>query len=63
MIWILLILLEIKHILADYFLQSNWIGISKKLEHDWIYGLSLHAGHHGIITLLIITCWTKNLYY
>lgn len=60
---LLLILLEIKHVLSDYFLQSDWMGISKRSKDNWILGLSAHAGIHGIITFLIISSWTKNIYY
>lgn len=60
---LLLILLEIKHIISDYFLQSDWIGIGKRLEHGWIPALTLHAGYHGIGTCIAVFIVTRNFYW
>lgn len=63
MIIILLILLEIKHIMGDYVLQSEWIGMSKRLEHGWIPALTLHAGYHAIGTCIAVLITTRNWYW
>lgn len=52
MIWILLIAVQGKHIIADYFLQSRWM-LRKQNEMGWILPLSAHCLVHAAGTLAI----------
>lgn len=63
MIVILIILLEIKHVIADYFLQSDFMGIGKRLQSGWLYPLFLHSFEHGVGTLLAVLICTRNVYW
>jgi len=44
----------VKHLLADYFLQTGWMVRGKAAEHDWVAPLAAHVGVHAIGTLLIV---------
>ena len=55
-IFILLFVYQIKHFLADYPLQNEYM-LGKFKENDWKLPLACHAGVHSIFTLLIsLTC-------
>lgn len=43
-----------KHLLADYFFQTEWMVHGKGGETGWVVPLSAHAGIHALGTLLIV---------
>lgn len=51
-IFILLILFQIKHFVADYPLQNEYM-LGKFKEKGWILPLFCHSGVHAIITFII----------
>lgn len=57
----LLALFLIKHFLADFPLQSQWMVFGKGKEKGWILPLAAHASVHGILTTLIIFAATFDL--
>lgn len=53
MIFVLLVIFQIKHFVADYPLQTPYM-LKKFLGgRDWIIPLACHAGVHALFTLLI----------
>lgn len=63
MIWILLIVYQIKHFVADYPLQVNQTILGKYMlgkfgsGNTWIVPLAAHAGVHAVMTFLIALCF------
>lgn len=56
MIWILLIVYQIKHFLADYLFQTPYmLGKFKKFP-DFIHPLAQHASVHAGFTIIISVC-------
>lgn len=53
MIWLLLVLYQIKHFVCDYPLQGKYMLGKFKGGNEWILPLLAHAGVHGVATLLI----------
>lgn len=53
MIWLLLVLYQIKHFVCDYPLQGKYMLGKFKGGTDWILPLAAHAGVHGVATFLI----------
>lgn len=43
----------VKHVIADFILQTNAIAIGKDRAVDWLKPLLLHAGGHAVLTLAI----------
>jgi hypothetical protein len=43
----------VKHLGADFLLQSTWMAQGKERESDWAGPLCAHAALHGLGTLLI----------
>lgn len=53
MIFLLLVLFQIKHLLADYFLQGKYMLGKFKPHPDYILPLAAHCAVHGVMTFAI----------
>ena len=58
-IFLLLVFFQLKHLLADYFWQGNYM-LGKFKDKGWILPLSAHGGVHAVFTLLIVGVYTMN---
>jgi hypothetical protein len=43
----------LKHFVADFLLQTGWMAFGKERDKQWTAPLAVHAGIHGVATLLI----------
>ena len=43
----------IKHFLADFLFQTDWIAMGKERRDGWLLPLVIHAGLHGALTTLL----------
>jgi hypothetical protein len=50
---LIFILFTVKHVLADFILQTSWMWRAKDKEHGWISALAAHAGCHAAFTLAL----------
>lgn len=50
--FILLIAFQVKHLIADYFLQTEYM-LQKTLKTGWVFPLSLHCLVHALLTMAI----------
>lgn len=57
MIYLLLVLYQIKHFVCDYPLQGRYMLGKFKGGNEWILPLAAHAGVHGVATFLIALCY------
>ena len=53
--WVLwaAVLFLLKHYIADFLLQTDWIARGKESETGWFWPLTAHAGIHGLFTAAI----------
>jgi Protein of unknown function (DUF3307) len=51
----------IKHLLADFILQSRWMAYGKAQRHGWLLPMSAHVSVHGMMTALILLPFTPDL--
>lgn len=58
----LLILFQIKHYIADYPLQSEYM-LKKAQKRNWALPLTLHSIVHGMLTLVIIMYVNPSMWY
>jgi hypothetical protein len=64
---LIFILFAVKHVLADFVLQTRWMWGTKDKEHGWIAALAAHAGCHAAFTLALALvihpalCWLGPL--
>lgn len=52
MIWILLVIMQFKHFIADYPLQNQYM-LGKFKEKGWVRPLAAHCGIHFLFTLIV----------
>ena len=50
---LIFILFTVKHVLADFILQTSWMWRTKDKEHGWVAPLAAHAGCHSGFTLAV----------
>jgi len=62
MVFILLIVFQLKHFLADYIFQNSYMLGKFKADKKYIIPLICHVGVHSIFTL-IISIFYVNIYY
>lgn len=60
MIWLLLVLFQLKHFLADYPLQTPYM-LGKFKNTGWVLPLATHCGVHVLFTLTISLFYTQDL--
>ena len=53
-IFMLLLVFQVKHFVADYLLQNNYMLGKFKTGIDWVLPLAAHAGVHTLCTLCIL---------
>ena len=51
----------LKHLVADFLLQTAWIAIGKQRRKGWLAPLALHAAIHGALTGLIFSIFAPSL--
>ena len=55
--------LAVKHVIADFFLQSNWMATGKDRAEGWALPLLLHCLIHGVLTTLLILAVAPRLWF
>lgn len=53
----------VKHLVADYYLQTGWMAKGKAGESGWVLPLAVHAGIQAVGTLLIILVARPGLWW
>jgi hypothetical protein len=53
----------LKHFLADFVLQLNWMAAGKEQARDWAVPLAAHAGCHAVLTLLLVLVIAPGLWW
>ena len=61
-IFILLVVFQIKHFLADYLLQTSYM-LGKLNKERWILPLLAHTAVHAFSTLAILLVFAPSLWY
>lgn len=55
----LLVLFQMKHLLADFFWQNSYM-LGKFKDEGWVKPLLSHCAVHGVITAFIVFAFTLN---
>ena len=53
----------VKHVLADFVLQSNWMARGKEAASAWFVPLMAHVACHAALTLLIALAVRPSLWW
>lgn len=59
----LMLAFQVKHYLADFVLQTNWMAHGKDSTMGWQLPLTAHAGLHGLGTLCIAAVAALRLWW
>jgi hypothetical protein len=59
-VFLLLVAFQLKHLLADYFLQTPWM-LGKFRERGWVLPLAAHCGVHAGMTWAIAGYWCSHV--
>lgn len=65
-IWLLALVLgafTLKHFIADFLLQSDWIARGKDSPRDWPLPLAVHLAIHAGMTLAIVSIAAPHLWW
>ena len=60
---ILLVVMALKHYVADFLLQTNWMAHGKERREGWHAPLAVHVLCHGVITLVIMWVVAPRLWW
>lgn len=63
MVFILMVVFQLKHFAADYLFQHNYMLKKVSPEWDFVGPLALHCAVHGIMTLLICLYFNPSLWW
>jgi hypothetical protein len=55
--------MAVKHYLADFLLQTNWMARGKEGERRWLLPLAAHAGCHAALTLAVALAVAPRLWW
>jgi hypothetical protein len=58
-----MMLLTVKHVVADFLLQNSWIAHGKDSKTNWLVPLSVHALVHGVLATLLIVALAPKLWF
>lgn len=53
----------LKHYVADFVLQTNWIARGKERPRDWLVPLGAHVLCHAALTLVIVLAVAPRLWW
>lgn len=58
-----LVALTVKHVVADFLLQTRWMALGKEGARDWVAPLAIHVAWHGAGTFLVAFAVAPGLWW
>jgi hypothetical protein len=58
-----LVVLTVKHLVADFLLQNEWMANGKDARTGWALPLLTHCAIHGALTTLLVAFLQPRLWY
>ena len=58
-----MLLLTVKHIIADFFLQTPWMAMGKDSKTGWALPLLIHCLIHGVLATVLITIVAPQFWF
>jgi Protein of unknown function (DUF3307) len=60
-VWMLI--LTIKHVVADFILQNSWMAMGKDAKRGWALPLLAHCAIHGALATTVFTLLVPRFWY
>lgn len=58
-----LVVLTLKHLVADFFLQNDWMANGKDSRIGWALPLTAHCAIHGVLTTTLVLILQPRLWF
>jgi len=58
-----MVILAVKHVIADFILQTSWIATGKDAKKGWALPLLVHCAIHGALALGILLVLAPRLWF
>jgi Protein of unknown function (DUF3307) len=58
-----MIILAIKHVMADFVLQTSWMATGKDAKKGWALPLLVHCAIHGVLAIAILLVLAPRLWF
>ena len=55
--------LAVKHVVADFFLQTHWMAAGKDRAEGWALPLLVHCLIHGVLTTVLVAVIVPRLWF
>jgi hypothetical protein len=58
-----MLLLTVKHVIADFFLQTSWMARGKDAKTGWLLPLTVHSLVHGVLATMLFAILAPRLWF
>jgi Protein of unknown function (DUF3307) len=58
-----MIILTVKHVVADFFLQNSWMAKGKDSRTGWLLPLTVHCLVHGALATILFAALVPRLWF
>jgi hypothetical protein len=58
-----MLLLTVKHVIADFLLQNQWMARGKDSKIGWALPLLVHCVIHGVLTTVLVTAIAPRFWF
>src|SRR5579871_4120676 len=58
-----MLLLTVKHVIADFVLQTTWMAIGKDQKKGWFYPLLAHCAVHFAVIMVLILIFAPQFWF
>ncbi len=58
-----MLLLTVKHVVADFFLQTSWMALGKDRKTGRAAPLLVHCAIHGVLTIVLVAAIAPRFWY
>lgn len=58
-----MLVLTVKHVVADFLLQTSWMALGKDRRTGWALPLLAHCAIHGVLTTLLVAIMQPRLWF
>jgi Protein of unknown function (DUF3307) len=58
-----MLVLTVKHVVADFFLQNSWMALGKDQKTGWALPLLVHCAIHGVLTTALVLILAPRFWF
>jgi hypothetical protein len=58
-----MLVLTVKHVIADFLLQNSWMALGKDQKTGWALPLLVHCAIHGVLTTVLILIISPHFWF